>query len=170
MSNVARPKIACVTNIGSSHLELLGTRENICKAKLEIISGMNKEGTLVLNGDEPLLVAADVENVKKMFVGIENKSCYIRAEHLRYCDEGSVFDVIVGNETYPNVEINVIGKQFIYAALFAFAVGTLLDIEPEKIISGLKKFENADMRQNIYELGGITVIEDCYNKYLHINC
>ncbi len=163
MSNVARPNISCITNIGSSHLELLGTRENICKAKLEIINGMMGSGTLIVNGDEPLLVEADVKDIKKILVGVENKACDVRAENLRYCDEGSTFDIVVGENTYRGIEINVIGKQFVYASLFAFAVGLELGIMPEKIISGLKKFENADMRQNIYELGGITIIEDCYN-------
>ena len=162
MSEVAKPQIACITNIGSSHLELLGTRENICKAKLEIISGM-ESGTLIVNGDEPLLESAPVENVRKLLVGVENPKCNMRAENLRYCDEGSVFDIICGDKVYRDVEIGVIGKQFVYAALFAFAVGLELGISVDDIILGLKNFENADMRQNIYEVGGITIIEDCYN-------
>ncbi len=163
MSNVAKPHIACITNIGTSHLEMLGSRENICRAKLEIISGMKDGGLLIVNGDEPLLAQADVGSIRRLMVGVSNPKCYIRAEHLRYCDEGSVFDIIVGDEVYPNIEINVIGKQFVYASLFAFAVGLELGIDAEKIIVGLKNFENADMRQNIYEVGGITIIEDCYN-------
>lgn len=162
MSRVAKPNIACITNIGSSHLELLGSRENICRAKLEIISGMNG-GCVILNGDEPLLQKADVKNNKKIFVGVDNENCFVRAKNLRYSDEGSVFDLIFGDEIYPDVQIGVIGKQFIYAALFAFAVGRELGMKSETIISGLKNFENADMRQNIYETCGITIIEDCYN-------
>lgn len=162
MSNVVRPDISCITNIGSSHLERLGSRENICRAKLEILSGMDN-GTVILNGDEPLLSDADVGNNKKILLGIDNSNCCIRAVNLRYCDDGSAFDVIYGNEIYRNAEINVIGKQFVYAALFAFAVGRELNIESDKIISALKDFQNAEMRQNIYEVGGITIIEDCYN-------
>lgn len=162
MSNTARPQISCITNIGSSHLELLGSRENICRAKLEIISGMSN-GTVILNGDEPLLESADVGDNKKLFVGVENEKCDLRAVNLRYCDEGSVFDIVCGDAVYSDVEIKVIGKQFVYASLFAFAVGMELGMDAESIISGLKKFENADMRQNIYEVGGITIIEDCYN-------
>ena len=163
MSKVAKPSIACVTNIGSSHLEILGTRENICKAKLEIVSGMSDGGALIINGDEPLLLNADVGNVRKILVGVENQACDIKAVNLRYCDDGSVFDIISGDETYSHVEIGVIGKQFVYAALFAFAVGRELGMDAENIISGLKNFENTAMRQNIYEVGGITIIEDCYN-------
>ena len=163
MSRVAKPSIACVTNIGTSHLEILGTRENIRKAKLEIIKGMPDGGRLIINGDEPLLLNADVKGVQKVLVGVENQDCDIRAVNLRYCDDGSVFDIICGDKTYPHVEISVIGKQFVYAALFAFAVGRELGMDAENIISGLKNFENAAMRQNIYEVGGITIIEDCYN-------
>lgn len=162
MSNVAKPHIACITNIGSSHLELLGSRENICKAKLEITCGMS-DGVVVLNGDEPLLADADVGDNRKVFVGIDNESCDIRATNLRYSDEGSVFDMVCNGRAYQDVEINVIGKQFVYASLFAFAVAFELGVEDVTILNGLKKFENADMRQNIYELGGITIIEDCYN-------
>ena len=162
MSNTAKPQIACITNIGSSHLELLGTRENICKAKLEIVSGM-KGGKVIVNGDEPLLVGASVGENHKLTVGVDNPECRIKAFNLRYSDEGSVFDLEVDGKVYADIEINVIGKQFVYASLFAFAVGFELGMSAEEIMSGLKKFENADMRQNIYELGGITVIEDCYN-------
>ena len=162
MSNTAKPDIACITNIGSSHLELLGSRENICRAKLEIISGMSG-GTVILNGDEPLLENADVGENRRIFVGVENKNCDVLAANLRYCDEGSVFDIVCGDKIYSDVEISVIGKQFVYASLFAFAVGRELGMSAENIISGLKNFENADMRQNIYEVGGITIIEDCYN-------
>ena len=122
-----------------------------------------EKGTVILNGDEPLLENADVGNNKKIFVGVENENCSVYASNLRYCDDGSVFDITCDGKTYPDVEISVIGKQFVYASLFAFAVGCELGIEPQKIILGLKNFENADMRQNIYEIGGITIIEDCYN-------
>ena len=82
MSNTAKPDIACITNIGSSHLELLGSRENICRAKLEIISGMSG-GTVILNGDEPLLENADVGENRRIFVGVENKTCDVLAANLR---------------------------------------------------------------------------------------
>ena len=163
MSRVARPRVACITNIGSSHLELLLTRENICRAKLEIISGMDEGGTVIINGDEPLLTSADLGDKKRVLVGIGNKDCDIKATNMRYCDDGSVFDVEAYGKTYENIEISVIGKQFVYASLFAIAVGLEMGISEEKIIKGLKNFKNADMRQNIYEVAGITIIEDCYN-------
>lgn len=163
MSRVAKPKVSCITNIGSSHLELLLTRENICKAKLEIISGMDDGGTVILNGDEPLLASADIGNKRRVLVGISNSDCGIKAMNMRYCDDGSVFDIEANGKVYEDVEISVIGKQFVYASLFAFAVGIEMGIPEEKIIKGLKNFKNADMRQNIYDVSGITIIEDCYN-------
>ena len=162
MSEVAKPDIACITNIGSSHLEILGSRENICRAKSEIVSGMNG-GVLIVNGDEPLLEALEFDNVKKVLVGTSNPNCDIKAVNMRYCDDGSVFNIICGDAEYKDVEINVIGKQFVCAALFAFAVGIEMGIAPTTVIQALKNFENTAMRQNIYEVGGITIIEDCYN-------
>jgi UDP-N-acetylmuramoyl-tripeptide--D-alanyl-D-alanine ligase len=120
-------------------------------------------GKLFVNGDEPLLEQAEIENVEKILVGISNENCDIRACNLRYDDDGSVFDIFYYGSEYKDVEISVIGKQFVYAALFAFAVGMAMGMEPSSIIRGLKKFENAAMRQNIYTLRGITIIEDCYN-------
>ena len=55
LSILAEPDIAVITNIGSSHLEMLGSRENICRAKLEVLCGLREGGYLILNGDEPLL-------------------------------------------------------------------------------------------------------------------
>ena len=162
MSKVAKPQIACITNIGSSHMEILGSRENICRAKMEIVNGMNN-GLLILNGDDPLLQNVDAKNNRKLLVGVTNENCDVRAVNLRYSDVGSVFDIVCGDKVYKDIEVRVIGKQFAYAALFAFAVGLEMGISVDKITEGLKNFENADMRQNIYEVGGITIIEDCYN-------
>ena len=71
--------------------------------------------------------------------------------------------MICGDRVVTNVEISVPGKHNVYNALSAFAVGSLLGIEDEKIKQGLYSYVGYDMRQNIYDVGGITVIDDCYN-------
>lgn len=163
MSNIAKPEIACVTNIGTSHLEALGTRENICRAKLEIASGMSSSGLLILNGDEILLERAKSLPVRTMFVSVDNPNSDMHAFNIRYTNDGTVFDVSYKSFTIKDIRLCVIGKQYVYAALFAISVGIEMGMEAEDILHGLTKFENAAMRQNIYEINRVTVIEDCYN-------
>ncbi|MBE6596362.1 MAG: UDP-N-acetylmuramoyl-tripeptide--D-alanyl-D-alanine ligase [Ruminococcaceae bacterium] len=161
LSKIAEPDIAIVTNIGSSHMEHLGSREKICQAKLEIVRGLKSEGTLLLNGDEPLL--RDLPELDPIYVGIENENCHFRAINIRTLQNTTVFDIVTDGETILDVEIPTLGNHNVYAALFAFAVGVRMGICTDDILRGLKNFRPVGMRQNIYDLDGITVIEDCYN-------
>ncbi len=163
MSRVARPSVALVTNIGTSHMEMLGSRENICRAKMEILEGLQDGGTLVLNGDEPLLCEYDCGTVKPLFVGISNRDADLRALNIRFEASKTTFDMIADGQVIPNIELPVMGNHYVYAALFAFAAGRILGMDDESIRAGLLDFKNVGMRQNIYELEGLTIIEDCYN-------
>ncbi len=163
MSKIACPDIACITNIGSSHLEVFGSRENICQAKLEIADGLSADGILVLNGDEPLLSSVHTKDIRTLYVAIENQNADYRAVNIRYGEHDTVFDLVHGGETTKDIRLSFVGKPYVWAALFAIAVGELMGMSMEEIQSGLLGFENAEMRQNISELHGITIIEDCYN-------
>ncbi len=163
MSKIARPDIACITNIGTSHMEVFGNRENICQAKLEIVDGLSERGTLVLNGDEPLLSSVHRKDVKKLYVALENPRADYRAVNLRYGEADTTFDLVRGGEIVCDIKLGTLGKPYVWSALFAIAVGEILGMKMEDIRSGLLGFEKAEMRQNISELRGITVIEDCYN-------
>ncbi len=163
MSRIACPSIACITNIGSSHLEVFRSRENICQAKLEIADGLSADGVLILNGDEPLLRSVHQKNVKTIYVALDNPGADYRAVNLRYGENETVFDLVRGGETVRDIRLGVLGAPYVWAALFAIAVGELLSMSMEKIRSGLLGFETAEMRQNIYDHHGVTVIEDCYN-------
>ena len=162
LSRIAEPDIAIVTNIGSSHMEHLGSRENICHAKMEIIKGLKPGGTLLLNGDDPMLRAYLTPDIRPVFVGIET-DCDFRAVNIRECVGNTLFDIAYNGRLVRNVSIPVMGRHNIYAALYAFAVGIRMDLDEETVISGLNRYRPVGMRQNIYDIGGITVIEDCYN-------
>ena len=162
MSRIAEPDIAIVTNIGSSHMEYLGSRENICHAKMEIVKGLKKGGTLLLNGDEPMLRAYLTPDVQPVFVGIDSP-CDFQATNLRQGLGRTVFDVCYGGKTVQNVAIPTMGRHNVYAALFAYAVGVRMNLDDKTIVNGLNRYRPVGMRQNIYELGSLTVIEDCYN-------
>lgn len=162
MSRIAEPDIAMVINIGSSHMEYLGSRENICHAKMEIVKGLKTGGTLLLNGDEPLLRAYLTPGIQPIFVGIDTP-CDFQAVNVRQGIGRTVFDVCYGGKTVQNVVIPTMGKHNVYAALFAYATGVRMNLDDQTIINGLNHYRPVGMRQNIYELGSVTVIEDCYN-------
>ena len=164
MSKLVRPDIAVITNIGTSHLAALGTRENICAAKLEIVSGLKKDGSLMLNADEPLLFATrgHVEP-EPVFVSVYNRFGDYRAVNIRYLENGIMYDLIYNNKAVTNVEIPALGRHNVYNSLIAYAVGVKLGMTDDMIRRGLLTFVSTDKRQNIYDVGGITVIDDCYN-------
>lgn len=163
MTNTAKPNVAIITTIGTSHMELLGSRENICRAKMEIAEGLDDSGILILNGDEPLLLAADKGGKKVFYVGIENRDADMRALNIRMSIGKTTFDLLSGGRIYTDIEIPVMGHHNVYAALFAFSVGRIFGMDIDAIRRGLMGYKSAKMRQNIYDLCGITVIEDCYN-------
>lgn len=164
MSLIARPDIAVVTNIGTSHLATLGTRENICKAKLEITAGMSDDGCLLLNGDEPLLFAEkDRFADRAEYFGIYNRFGDFRAVNIRTRTDGVTYDMIFDNKAVTNIEVPTLGKHNVYNSLVAYAVGVKLGMTDDKIRMGLSAFSGAEKRQNIYRMGNVTVIDDCYN-------
>lgn len=162
MSLAASPQIGIITNIGSSHLEMLGSREGIRDAKLEITCGMDDDGVLIINGDDDMLESAKI-SCRVLKVGIKNTDCDIVAKNIRQSNGNTVFDVsFLGNET-KNITIPTLGYHNVYAAMFAFAVSRLYSLPINETLDRLSRFESAKMRQNIYDFRGITIIEDCYN-------
>ena len=164
MSRLAKPDIAVVTNIGTSHLATLGTRENICRAKLEICTGLSEDGVVLINVDEPLLFEKYEELPHKVkMMSIYNRHGDYRALNIRTGAEGITFDMIYDNKAVTNIDIPIHGKHNVYNALTAYAVGTMLGMSDDMIRRGLMNFVGAEMRQRIYEVGSITIIDDCYN-------
>lgn len=163
MSKIARPDIAVITNIGTAHLASLGSRENICKAKLEITAGLAEDGCIIMNGDEPLLFSEKETLGKRAeYMGVRNRLADFRAVNIRTGDS-IVYDLIFSDKAVTNVEVPTIGRHNVYNSLAAYAVGVKLGMTDEKIRMGLSSFSGAEKRQNIYEYSGITVIDDCYN-------
>ncbi|MBQ8552461.1 MAG: UDP-N-acetylmuramoyl-tripeptide--D-alanyl-D-alanine ligase [Clostridia bacterium] len=164
MTRVAKPDIALITNIGNSHIENLGSRENICRAKLEITEGVPEDGYVILNADEPMLFAQKGKLKQKLiFVSLQNPQADYRALNIREYEGSTEFDLVAGRRVVTNVRIPCIGRHNVYDATYAFVVGILLGMDDDEIKRGLMSFRNTGMRQNIYEYGGITIIEDCYN-------
>ena len=163
MSEAAKPDVAIITNIGSSHLEALGSRENICRAKMEITAGLKDGGTLFLNGDEPLLQGHESDRYNVLYFGMKNEECDYFASNIRNTESGLIFDMRTPAGEFKNIEINLVGSHNVYNAMVAFSTGLKMNMAEAEIREGLLSYRPAKMRQNIYSVGGITVIEDCYN-------
>ena len=163
LTNIAKPTTAVITNVGTAHIGNLGSRENILKAKLEILEGLAKNGTLIINNDNDMLHMWNEKNkkYKVMDFGIKNKSD-IMPENIELQANESKYDVKI-NDKYYDVIVPVGGEPFIYNSLCAICVGETLNIETENIISGIKKFELTKNRMEVSKVGSITIINDCYN-------
>ena len=163
LSSIARPDLAIITNIGTMHIEHLGTREGILQAKLEIMRGMPEDGAGVFNGDEPLLwnIRA-IGKHKKYYYGIENHACDVTATDIVELDDGVRF-VVHGFGQQFELFVAMLGRHAVYNALAATTVGLLLGVKPEQIQARFSSFHNTGMRQKIYVKNGVTIIEDCYN-------
>lgn len=163
LTKIAKPTISVITNIGTSHIGNLGSRENILKAKLEILEGMAKK-ILVINNDNDLLHKFYLESkdVEIHTYGIENDS-EVTAENIILNENDSEFTCNIKGEKF-NIKVPVGGIHFVYNALCAATVGTLLGLTKEQIEIGIKTFELTKKRMDITELkNGVTIINDSYN-------
>lgn len=161
LSNIAMPNTSVIINVGHSHIGNLGSRENILEAKMEIIDGMNENGTLIINGDNDMLqTVKDVEQ-KLVKFGIEPDNDIV-AYNIKIGVSDTEF-CIKENENEYVVKINLSGEKFIYNALAAWTVGKIYNVPPENRVEALANCEFTQMRMNIEKKNGITLINDCYN-------
>lgn len=158
----SRPTMGIITNIGVSHIENLGSREGILKAKLELVEGLQDSAPLLLNADDDQLVKVSFPDRPVYFFGIQNEAADYRAVHISTQTSGSSFDIVYKGGM-QHVSIPAPGEHNIRNALCAFAAGVLNGIEAEAIAAKLAEYRPAGMRQNIRECGTFIVIEDCYN-------
>lgn len=164
LTNIAKPTISVITNVGTSHIGNLGSRENILKAKLEILEGMEENGTLVINNDNDMLNAWNKTNntYKVTTFGIDNPS-NVNAKEVKLEEYSSKFVAEVNNEKL-NVEVLVGGKHFVYNSLCAIAVGKLLNIDNIEILNGIKEFKLTKNRMDVKKnSNNVIIINDCYN-------
>lgn len=163
LADVARPDIAVITNIGMSHIESLGSRENILKAKLEITDFLNKYSTLIVNGEDDLLEKVQPANYNILKVGFkEYFDLYSR--NISLFEDSIEYNVVKGNkEIEQKVKINVPGKHNVLNSLLAFACADILGVTSEEICAGFKKLEATSMRLDIINCGEFRIINDCYN-------
>lgn len=163
LTKIAKPIVAVVTNVGTAHIGILGSRENILKAKLEILEGLEPNGYIVINNDNDLLHKWYLENKEKYNIityGIENESNYM-AENITSKEDGSTYTL---KGTNQKIEVPVGGNHFVQNSLCSIAVGSIFKIPLEKMAKGIYEFELTKKRMDISTLqNNITIINDYYN-------
>ena len=163
LSNIGRPDIAAIVNVGTMHIENLGSREGIRKAKLEILEGMAPEGKLILNGDNDMLSDLPFKPVQQTtYFGTDGESHDVWAGDIRESEGHLCFTVHAAGRSFA-LELPVEGEHFVPDALCAVAIGMMLEVPVQSIQERLSMFQNMQGRQEIYERGGMTIISDCYN-------
>ena len=162
LSKIAKPTVSVITNVGTAHIGLLGSRENILKAKLEILEGMDNNGILVINNDNDLLHKYYLENKDKNIktFGIINESDF-------YANEIKLNELSSTYKYLDNlINVSVPGEVFVLNSLCALLIGNLFNISIEDIKDGINNFELTKRRMQIEKYKGMTIINDCYNANL----
>jgi UDP-N-acetylmuramoyl-tripeptide--D-alanyl-D-alanine ligase len=167
LSNLAKPDIAVITNIGESHLLQLGSRRNIARAKLEIVQGLKPGGVLIVNGDEPLLAeemdALDLQDGVEVVTFGQSETCGLSVSNIDVSAERTRFDVRMGHLT-QTYEIPVPGQHNAVNALAAAAAGGALGLTPEQIGEGLSAVKLTGMRiERTRARNGAVMLNDAYN-------
>ena len=162
LSDIAHPDVAVIINVGTAHIEFLGTQQGIRQAKLEILEGMTPQGMLLLNGDDTMLRYLDVMPVQRITYFGKSDGCDVRALDVNQSEGALRFTVEAGRLTFP-VEMQLEGEHYVADALAAVTVGLKLGVHPGKIRQRLAAFRNMSGRQEIFQARGFTIINDCYN-------
>ena len=163
LSTIGQPDVAVIVNIGTMHIEFLGSREGIQQAKLEILAGLKPGGKVLLNGDDDMLWSVREKlQYSAAYFGADNVNCTLRATDIVQEPGKLSMTVSDGRHSFP-VTLPLEGRHFVPDALAAVAVALELGVAPEKITESLSQFHTMAGRQEIIQKKGFTSIQDCYN-------
>jgi UDP-N-acetylmuramoyl-tripeptide--D-alanyl-D-alanine ligase len=164
LASLARPDVAVITNIGESHLEMLGSREGIAKAKCELLPHVPEAGTVVANGDEPLLEPYLADRGCRVITFGFSQGVAMRCTDI-YESQG-VKKVRLEQQGYPALTVipPLPGRHNLYNLMAALAVGRTLAVPDEALLTGLADIRLSGMRLEVAETAsGVYVINDAYN-------
>ncbi len=176
LTEIARPSVGIITNIGTAHLELLGSRSRIFMAKAEIAAGIPEGGYLIVNGDNDYLnnkelLDAYIAKVFSKKINIisagESEDCDYRIKILTESENESSFEISYrdasGAEKTQKMALKVPGRHNITDAALAFAAAVVCGADADKVAEKLAGYGSDSLRQKMIEKGGVTVIDDTYN-------
>lgn len=170
LSKMVKPDISVITNIGYCHLENLGDRDGVLRAKTEMFEYLKKDGVIILcHDDDKLRTVTDYHGIRPIFYGTGNDE--YRAENITEKGLDGIGCTLIHHarmdDSVEDVRIDVtiptMGRHNVLNALCAMAVGTQLGLSADEIKRGLESFENVGSRNHIIKTDTLTIIDDCYN-------
>ncbi|MBN1527233.1 MAG: UDP-N-acetylmuramoyl-tripeptide--D-alanyl-D-alanine ligase [Candidatus Omnitrophica bacterium] len=159
LAGIARPTMAVITNVGHSHLEFLRDLVGVFREKRSLVTSLGRWSKIVLNGDDPFLARIKDSRYVTILCGFKKSNDYAaggvsaRGERLRFDVNGA-----------KGFELRLLGRHNIYNALAAVAVGAQFGVSYGAARKALKSYAPANRRLNLVEVGGLSVIDDCYNS------
>lgn len=163
LTKIAKPDTCVITNIGTCHLENLGDRDGVLKAKTEIFQSMKPNGHIVLNGDDDKLATVrEYNGVKPVFFGLDDKRDVYADQIESRGLKGVACRIHLGKDTF-DVLVPIPGIHMVYNALAAAAVGRIYGLTIEEIKKGIESLETIRGRFKMIETDKFLVVDDCYN-------
>lgn len=165
LCDLVHPKYGILTRIGTAHLELFGSQENIQKGKFELIESLPADGVAVLNKDDELQVNYKLKNkVKTLWIGIDNDADF-KATNINVSNTGTTFDLVIkGDKKKYRFETKLLGYANIYNILAGIALGYEFGIKIKQLQSAVKGVKPVEHRLEIKKNGNIYYIDDAYNS------
>jgi UDP-N-acetylmuramoyl-tripeptide--D-alanyl-D-alanine ligase len=165
LCDLVHPKYGILTRIGTAHLELFGSQENIQKGKFELIESLPSDGVAVLNADDPFQVNYNLKNkVKVLWIGIDNDADF-KASNIKISNIGTTFDLeIKGDKNKYKFETRLLGYANIYNILASIALGYELKINIEQLVGAVKGVKPVEHRLELKKNGDIFYLDDAYNS------
>lgn len=163
LASIAQPNTCVITNIGTCHLENLGDRDGVLKAKTEVFDHLKPDATVILNGDDDKLVTVkEVQGRRPIYFGLNE-------EFPLYADEieskglkGIACRIHTPKGTF-SVVVPIPGHHMVYNALAGTAVGLAYGMELSEIQKGIESLQSLSGRFHIIENEKYTIVDDCYN-------
>ncbi|MCL2855588.1 MAG: UDP-N-acetylmuramoyl-tripeptide--D-alanyl-D-alanine ligase [Defluviitaleaceae bacterium] len=163
LSKIARPNVAIITNIGVAHIENLGSREEIFKAKSEITDFLAPDGRVFACGDDDFLPQLDTRG-DVTYYGFGTLNTYQPTNHADKGLDGSSYTVALQNEDFVDINLPSPGRHMVLNSLAAVAAGDYMGLSANQIAQGIAGYQSSGMRMDVRDLkGGGKLIVDCYN-------
>ncbi len=163
LTKMARPDICVITNIGLCHLENLGDRDGVLKAKTEMFDYMQPNAKIILNGDDDKLITVrEIKGVAPKFFGLSTKLDAFADDICSLSLKGTSCRIHLEDKSF-NVIIPIPGHHMVYNALAGALVGKELGLTPDEIKAGIEALVPVSGRNNLIETESLMIVDDCYN-------